>query len=96
MLQMLIAQDRKCLICKVPITIPDDPKPPTGATKAVIDHSHEDGHVRGLLCSACNVGLGQFMDDPKIIKAAYYYLKEDIRKMKLSSPRISTETILGE
>lgn len=95
MLRMLIEQDRKCLICEVAITIPDDPNPSTGATKAVIDHSHRDGHVRGLLCSACNVGLGQFMDDFQIIGKAYHYLKVDNEK-KADVSKLSSRDIFFE
>lgn len=39
-----------------------------------IDHSHQSGAVRGLLCNGCNVGLGSFRDDPKILQSAIEYL----------------------
>lgn len=42
-----------------------------------IDHSHREPQVvRGLLCRRCNKGLGLFLDDPVLLKAAARYLED--------------------
>lgn len=40
----------------------------------VIDHDHVTGAFRGLLCDACNLGIGHFKDDAGIVGAAIRYL----------------------
>ena len=43
--------------------------------KLVVDHDHETGNLRGLLCAPCNASLGGFKDDPAVLAKAIEYLK---------------------
>ncbi|MFP3967298.1 endonuclease VII domain-containing protein [Actinomadura fulvescens] len=40
-----------------------------------VDHCHETGKVRGLLCPECNTGMGQLRDDPVTLRRAADYLE---------------------
>lgn len=40
-----------------------------------IDHCHDTGNVRGILCSRCNVGLGMFRDNKEFLKKAIKWIK---------------------
>ena len=40
-----------------------------------IDHCHETGLYRGILCQGCNIALGKFDDNIVILKQAIKYLE---------------------
>ena len=62
--QILEEQNNGCAICLRPFL-----KTPH------IDHNHETGMFRGLLCRPCNTGIGFLGDDPEILKRAVAYLQ---------------------
>lgn len=59
----------RCAICKS-----EDPKGNHGVFH--VDHCHETGRVRALLCDTCNRGLGMFYDNVNILKSAIEYLEK--------------------
>lgn len=40
-----------------------------------LDHCHDTGTIRGLLCRSCNWGLGDFKDNIELLESAITYLK---------------------
>jgi 5-methylcytosine-specific restriction endonuclease McrA len=68
--QMFADQGGKCAICGQPETAMY-----RGTVRNLcVDHNHETGEVRGLLCNFCNQGLGYFKDNPELLKSASAYL----------------------
>jgi hypothetical protein len=41
----------------------------------VVDHNHQTGHTRGMLCVFCNAGLGGFRDRIQYLENAIAYLQ---------------------
>ena len=60
----LAAQDGLCAICEKKISGKDVHR----------DHCHTSGEWRGLLCSNCNLGLGNFQENAEILLSAWRYL----------------------
>ncbi|KKM75769.1 hypothetical protein LCGC14_1386810 [marine sediment metagenome] len=54
-----------CKICKLPNK---------NGKRLAVDHNHETGKVRGLLCANCNVMLGFIERSPEIFESAADYL----------------------
>ncbi len=66
-------QQGLCAICSKPESMIDVRE---GTVQSLsIDHDHLTGKIRGLLCNACNRGLGYFKDNPEFLVKAAAYLK---------------------
>lgn len=65
--KMYSAQDGKCAICGTE-------KQSGGRNGLAVDHCHESGKVRKLLCSPCNTALGKFKDSTEHMLRAVEYL----------------------
>jgi hypothetical protein len=65
---MLLTQEGKCPICWTDQRNEEHIFP--------VDHDHNTGRVRGLLCNLCNIGLGSFRDDPVVLQNAIDYLNK--------------------
>jgi hypothetical protein len=64
---MIERQNGACVICLRPL-----------GDKPHVDHDHESGEVRGILCFNCNGGLGQFSDDTWRLSRAIDYLEGEL------------------
>jgi hypothetical protein len=42
----------------------------------VVDHDHDTGRVRGLLCNNCNLMIGYALDDPRRLQLGIEYLNK--------------------
>jgi hypothetical protein len=62
--QLLTEQNGVCAICR---------QKPNGDRNLAVDHCHQSGRIRGLLCAACNLSLGAMQDDPDALRRAADY-----------------------
>lgn len=63
--QMLIEQTHRCALCGEE----------SNGRPWHVDHCHDTGKVRGVLCDRCNRGLGQFREDAALLRKAVAYLE---------------------
>lgn len=64
---MFVAQGGRCAICKKHQS--------EFKRRFAVDHDHETGVVRELLCTKCNPGIGYFKDNPENLRQAALYLE---------------------
>lgn len=85
---MLNKQDDACAICTTPFgDLPVD--------RYNVDHDHNTGQVRGLLCQRCNQALGMMEDDPvKLDRAAQYLRLRAVTPILASKPIVTMAGIL--
>ncbi len=67
--KLLKEQNSNCSICGINML--------ELGVKLSVDHCHENGEVRGLLCRNCNAGLGIFKDNIDILASAISYLQQE-------------------
>lgn len=68
---LLEVQSYGCAICK------RKDSGVRGKKNLAVDHDHETGRIRGLLCNSCNNGLGRFKDNPEFLRCAARYLENN-------------------
>lgn len=87
----LVSQGGVCAICAR-----HEVEERSGKRKQLaVDHDHSDGTMRGLLCGACNNGLGRFEDDVTRLRAAIAYLEVHAAKPKTNVIPLSGRRISG-
>ena len=61
---MILEQQNKCKICGLDMKDPQ------------VDHNHDTGKVRALLCRPCNTSLGMLKEDPQTIRNMLNYIND--------------------
>lgn len=90
--QMKRSQEGVCDICKQPET-----KRHRSGTicELSVDHDHETGKVRALLCSACNAALGLFREDPDRMRAAAAYIEHHSAAASSPTAPVDSASLTG-
>lgn len=86
---ILQRQGGVCAICRLSETTIDRR---TGKPwPLAVDHNHNTGELRGLLCRRCNNALGSFKDDPILLQSAAEYLRSFLRPGGLDADKAAGE-----
>lgn len=73
--QATLAKQGGCAVCRV--------VEPRGKNHWHVDHDHNTGRVRGVLCLTCNIAVGMLHDDPVRARAAADYLEHHAQLQSL-------------
>ena len=65
--RLLRKQNFCCAVCRTPSV--------SYSTRLAVDHCHDTGKIRGLLCSGCNIGIGMLADSPEMLRTAAKYIE---------------------
>lgn len=71
--KMFSDQENRCAICNQHETRKS--RTPGEVAKLTLDHNHETGQIRGLLCHSCNTGIGKFRESKDLLRLAVAYLE---------------------
>jgi Recombination endonuclease VII len=74
------SQGNRCAVCRKVLNMD---KKQNGA-RACADHEHSVPPIpRGVICTNCNAGVGQFQDNPDICEAAAVYLRAHQQRVQI-------------
>lgn len=80
--QMLAEQSGRCAICG------NFPPPSKRSNRLSVDHDHNTGEIRGLLCHRCNIAISGFEHQPELVFSAYAYLNRHRSKPIKAKPQL--------
>ncbi len=69
---LLAQQDFRCAVCRHELV---DAVAQSALDAPNVDHCHDSGQIRGILCHPCNLGIGHLKNDPDRLRAAAIYLE---------------------
>jgi len=72
--EMLKMQNNQCAICSIEMEKTNK--------RLIVDHDHETGLIRGLLCDSCNLGIGKLKDSEELLMKAANYIANNKIEIK--------------
>ncbi len=69
--RLFAQQEGVCGVCGEPETVMQKGK----IIKLAVDHNHETGEIRGLLCNRCNLMTGVSSDDPELLETGATWIR---------------------
>lgn len=66
--RLLLQENNACAVCRKPFDAMKQ-------QNVHVDHCHETGKVRGILCLYCNRGIGCFFNEAEVLRGAARYLE---------------------